>query len=65
MIDCLVCGRVKREDETISREGWRLAPNRIGGYTCGPVCDDIVTAYDAKKKADADAEKKLKKARAQ
>lgn len=30
--------------------GWRMAPNRIGGYVCSAKCDDVIIAYDKAKK---------------
>lgn len=47
---CLVCGKEGKPSDVGGMLGWRLAPNRIGGYTCGPTCDDVVTSYDATKK---------------
>lgn len=59
-ITCLVCGAVGKRG-SCHANGWRLAPNRIGGYTCGKVCDDVIVAYDEEQKAKQKAEKKGKK----
>lgn len=59
-ITCVVCGAV-HEARTAMASGWRLAANRIGGYTCGTVCDDRVTAADAELKAYRDKLKADKK----
>lgn len=52
-ITCLVCGKEGQSGDT--SKGWRLAPNRIGGYTCSLPCDAEVVAYD---KAQKDQRKK-------
>ncbi len=58
-ITCLVCGKEGVHGDT--GKGWRLAPNRIGGYTCGKDCDDVIVAYDEAKKNEAKAAKKKSK----
>jgi hypothetical protein len=45
IIVCVVCQKEGMSGDCHSA-GWRLAPNRIGGYTCSVVCDDKVVAYD-------------------
>lgn len=56
---CLVCGKVGQRGDT--SKGWRLAPNRIGGYTCSLPCDAEVVAYDDRMKEAAKAAKKANK----
>lgn len=59
-IVCLVCGK-QGEPKDVHATGWRLAPNRVGGYTCSIPCDDVIVAYDEAKKAEAKALKKKPK----
>jgi predicted nucleic acid-binding Zn ribbon protein len=56
-IHCLVCGKAGQYGD-VGLRGWRMAANRMGGYTCSPVCDDVITAYD---KAQKDAKKSASK----
>ena len=59
-ITCLVCGK-KGTRGQCHASGWRLAPSRVGGYTCGKVCDDVITTFDEEQKAKQKAEKKRNK----
>lgn len=64
IITCLVCnkeGTYKDVGNPPAGNGWRLASNRIGGYTCGPECDAVIEAYDEAKKSEAKAAKAAKK----
>jgi len=56
LLICVVCGKHGKPGDTAN--GWRLAPNRPGGYTCGKICDDVVVAYDEEQK---ELKKKRKK----
>lgn len=44
---CLVC---RKTGPIPMAPGWRMAPNRIGGYVCSAKCDDVIIAYDKAKK---------------
>jgi hypothetical protein len=60
MLTCLVCGKLG-DPGSVVNHGWRLAPNRVGGYTCSVMCDDVITVYDDRKKAEAKAVKAANK----
>lgn len=47
-ITCLVCGA--QTLPPVTDKGWRLAPNRIGGYVCSPACDQVIIDYDEEQK---------------
>lgn len=54
-IECVVCGALGQYGD-VKPGQWRLAPSRLGGYTCGTTCDDKLTAHDnALRKAKKDA----------
>lgn len=57
IITCLVC-KIEGTYTDIGPNGWYLASNRPGGYTCSKTCDDVILAADAEAKA---AKKKPKK----
>lgn len=60
-IFCLACNKQGQYGD-VHGNGWRLAPNRLGGYTCSIPCDNLITAYDeAKKQAEKQAKKDAKK----
>ena len=53
---CLVCGK-QEFNPAFHSTGWRFAANRIGGYVCGAVCDQVILDYD---EAQKQAKKKRK-----
>jgi hypothetical protein len=57
---CLVCGA--QALPPVTEKGWRLAPNRIGGYVCSVACDQVILDYDEEQK---ELKKKAKKAKKQ
>lgn len=64
-IVCLVCEKEGVHGDVGNPphgKGWFLASNRIGGYTCSKVCDDVILAHDEQKKAEKEAAKKAAKA---
>lgn len=44
---CLVCDKLGPKPLA---PGWRLAPNRIGGYVCSAKCDEVIVTYDKNQK---------------